>query len=84
MKYIKGQITVMRDQGYQADSSEIIRLKEALEELAREQAKIQTGQGETMSGGEGAAVEGTELSMDVLEGGLESPVEVGGMVDISL
>lgn len=82
MKYIKGQISSRQDQG--CSGGEIARLRESLEELAREQARIEAGQGETAGETVRADAAAAELSAAVAEGSAESPVQIGGTVDISL
>lgn len=82
MKYIKGHISSMQDQG--CSGSEIARLRESLEELAREQARLEAGQGEAAGEAVTMDVSAAELSMAVQEGSAESSVPIGGTVDISL
>lgn len=85
MKYIKGKLSIMQQQGQASNSSEILRLQASLEELGREQMRLQAEQGADAPSGETAGAEGAAVSSGVSESSMDFGAgAVGGMVDICL
>ena len=86
MDYLKGRIAIMREQGYSADSSEILSLKASLDELSREQMAIEAGQvdGVTVSIDGASAAAATTIEGSLGAAVDATPVDIGSVVDISL
>ncbi len=85
MKYIKGKIESMKEQGYSADNSEIVQLQASLEEISREQMKLEAVQEAEASLGETAGTAEAAPS-DGAVGGSQSGAAsaVGSTVDVAL
>lgn len=85
MKYIKEKIAGMKEQGYTSDCSEIVQLQASLEEISREQMKLQAAQeaeatlGETAGTAEAASSDG---AVGTSPSGAASAV--GSTVDVAL
>ncbi len=85
MKYIKGRLSILKDEGYSVDSSEIMRLKASLEELNREQARVQAEQSASAAPADSSGAADASLSMEFSGSAAEQAAAVvGSTVDIAL
>jgi len=85
MKYIKGKLAIMKDEGYSEDNSEILRLKASLEELNREQARVQAEQSASAAPADSSGALDASFSMELSGSAAEqAAAAVGSTVDIAL
>lgn len=85
MKYIKGKLSIMKDEGYSDESNEILRLKASLDELSREQARVQAEQSASTAPVDSSGAADASLSMELSGTATEqAAAAVGSVVDIAL
>lgn len=85
MKYIKGKLAIMKDEGYSEDNSEILRLKASLDELNREQARVQAEQSASAAPADSSGALDASFSMELSGSAAEqAAAAVGSTVDIAL